>query len=1401
MIDLGVPTSRLVSSVRSMCHSIDAVHHRYMSYEPLPMEIDNHADTTCAGMNCRVEYYTNLKCTVSPFLGEYDEQENIRICTAVTAVTLPSTGETIIIRLGQALDFTTKLDKTLLNPNQLRSYGLSVCDDPVDPYRELGIQLDDDTFLPMSMDGTICGLMTRCPTDEELDTCRIFNTSDEEHWDPSLVAFDYSVKGIDWSDRYSRNSRNVYSFRSNLNLCTSTTNTFDRERGVLDEYESTLCNVSSIFVNEQLTNAISVMSVSSSNARHHAPGVETLASKWGISKSTAKATLDATTQHSVRSAVLPLTRRYRTDLLSQRLRRLTCKFFTDTLFSKSKSIIGNICAQIYTNAEGFIFVIPIASKSEAGTTLDEFAQDVGIPNELVFDGASEQIGRKTHFMKSVKHYRIDWKLSEPFSPWQNKAETAVRIIKQRWKRLMMVKCVPIRVWDFALTWICQIYSRTAFKGGRTGWEIVTGDTPDISEWTDFSFYDLVWYWHDPNSIDNPRLGRWLGVSHRVGSALCYWILTSNCKVVSRTTVQHVTEEDTSKDDIKIKIKGYTNSVNQFLGENAYVTDLEGFGSLVNEDIPDPYEEWRDGIVSQDKVEPDPLTDRIPDIDDELDDSISTYDQYIGADVLIHDSKDLSRMARVIKKIEDRNPENNQNPLLDHSIYEIEYYDGNTERVTANSIAESMLSQVDSEGRHYQIMNEIVDHRKLPSAIDISDGYIHSRSGNRTPKKTTRGWELLVEWKDGSTSWVPLSDLKSANPVQLAEYAMANDIQEEPAFKWWVRDVLRTKERIIAKVKSKYLRTTHKFGIRIPKSVKEAYEIDRQTGTNYWTKAIEKEMSKVRVAFEKIDTSVEEMRKGQAKPGYQEIRCHWVFDIKMDGLFTRKARLVAGGHMTDEPSSVTYSSVVTRDSVRIALMVAALNDIQVFAMDVSNAYLYAPCREKIWLVAGIEFGIDAGSVMLIVRALYGLKTSGASWHAMLSQSLRDLGYKASEADRNVWLKPGVKADGFRYYQMVLVYVDDILHVSHDTTEVVEGLKKLYQVTEDALESPGRYLGANLEKIQTPDGRMVWSMSSVDYVRSAIDNVEASLKADSLPPLKVYGKCKRPYPSKYRPELDTTDELDADGIHKYQELIGVLRWAIELGRIDIIVEVSCLSQYLCSPRKGHLDSVYHIFRYLQFNMKKNPGILAFDPMVVHVNEDMFPPVDSETDYWKELYPDAQEVIPSNQPEPLGNPVWIHTYVDANHAGNLANRRSHSGILIYVNNAPIIWFSKRQNTVESSSFGSEFVALRIAVELVEALRYKLRMFGIPIDGPTNIYCDNKSVVTNASIPTSVLNKRHNAICYHKVRESQAAGTIRVGWIPGEENLADLFTKTTMPGNVRNDIVETIFMNQCSHIEMDDA
>ena len=147
--------------------------------------------------------------------------------------------------------------------------------------------------------------------------------------------------------------------------------------------------------------------------------------------------------------------------------------------------------------------------------------------------------------------------------------------------------------------------------------------------------------------------------------------------------------------------------------------------------------------------------------------------------------------------------------------------------------------------------------------------------------------------------------------------------------------------------------------------------------------------------------------------------------------------------------------------------------------------------------------------------------------------------------------------------------------------------------------------------------------------------------------------------------------------------------------------------------------------------------------------------------------------------------HCFVDANHAGDTENRRSQTGILLFCNSAPIIWHSKRQNSVEASTFGSESTALKNATEMIEALRYKLRMFGVPIEGPTNVFCDNEAVCKNSIRPESVLSKKHHSIAYHRNREAVAAGTMRVSKEGTDTNLSDLFTKV-MPAPKRNDLLD---------------
>ena len=319
-------------------------------------------------------------------------------------------------------------------------------------------------------------------------------------------------------------------------------------------------------------------------------------------------------------------------------------------------------------------------------------------------------------------------------------------------------------------------------------------------------------------------------------------------------------------------------------------------------------------------------------------------------------------------------------------------------------------------------------------------------------------------------------------------------------------------------------------------------------------------------------------------------------------------------------------------------------------------------------------------------------------------------------------------------------------------------------------------------------MHWGHSAEEYVRQAILNVEAELLKEGK---QLQGRYSTPMTPNYRPELDYSPFLHDKPAQYYMELIGILRWIAELGRMDIMVDVSMLSSFTMQPRIGHLDQVFHIFGYLKRNKR---ATLIFDESRVNWNEASF-----QTHDWTDFYRDTKELLPPNAPPPRGNAVQINCFVDADHARNRLTRRSQTGILIFLNRTPVVWYSKAQNTVETSTFGSEFTAMRIAVELLESLRYKLRMFGIPLEGPVNTFCDNSSVVTNATEPASTLKKKHNSVAYHRVQEAIASQVLRIAWVQSGKNLADMLTKPLNGPALHAMIDKVLYLSSVTWVEED--
>jgi len=446
-------------------------------------------------------------------------------------------------------------------------------------------------------------------------------------------------------------------------------------------------------------------------------------------------------------------------------------------------------------------------------------------------------------------------------------------------------------------------------------------------------------------------------------------------------------------------------------------------------------------------------------------------------------------------------------------------------------------------------------------------------------------------------------------------------------------------------------------------------------------------------------------------------------------------------------------------------------------DIGNAHLNAPTNEKIVITCGLEFRAQfEGRLAKIVRAQHGVKGSGQAWRSHLAKVLLDdenLGFHMCKADNDVWYRAATQPDGTKYYEYILVYTDDILCLSMNPKSILDYLDQRFLLKPESRGQPKTYLGADIAPYShshEPDVHC-WSMGSHTYLTVCErGNEERGTHLEGLG-LALKKKVSTVLPHEYRPELDVSKECNEEEVSQYHQRIRVIRWAEELGRVDICTEVSVMAAHCAMPRKGHLDAVWHMFAYLKRHDKSKMVFDSSSP-TFSVKTNKLPRPD-----WLDFYKDVQEQVPHDAPEPRGQAVELTAFVDSDHAlmhGDTVTRRSRTGIFLFIQNAPIVWFSKKQTSVETSIFGSEFSAMKTAVEMVEGLRYKLRMMGVPIDRPCNVKADNMSMVRNSSVPESQLKKKSNSIAYHYVCERAAAGVVVINYEPTGSNVADMLTKT---------------------------
>jgi hypothetical protein len=1128
-----------------------------------------------------------------------------------------------------------------------------------------------------------------------------------------------------------------------------------------------------------------VMASSAHARQSRGVDAEHLSKVWRVDIDTAREVVGTTTQHNTRTEHPTLSRNYGTNDKMLRYKRINEYFYMDTFFATSKagkSSRGNTCCQLFVTDKGFVHCIPMKTRSEVEQAVKQFAKEIGAPDAIVCDASGEQT--KKSLKRFLSEIGTTLRILEEGTPWTNKAELYIGLIKEAVRKDMKASNCPLAFWDYCVERRVRINNLTPKRmfslHGQSPHTSLHGEEGDISNLCQYGWYEWCYYREQKEKFpfNAEVLGRVLGPAKGEGNEMCQWILKANGFVVPRKTLRPLRVEEIHSDIEKRKREVFDQLTERRWGTSMSKPPPEH----------DPVDQDNDLEEYQSEDEPPRI---VPDIEDVVDNKGKllnqqpAYDKLLNAEVALQLDEQTS-IGKVTRRA--LNPDGHvvgsydENPFLNSIVYEVEFPDGQVKEYAANVIAENMLSQVDADGYSLHLLDSVIDHRSDPDkAITRENMYVIDNHGTRKMRKTTMGWSLLVKWKDNSESWIPLKDMKESHPVETAEYARARGIADEPAFRWWVPYTLRKRDVILAKVKARVRKSTHKYGIEIPTSVAHAMEIDKRNCNTLWQDALKREMTNIGIAFEVLPD-------GEPAPvGWNKVTGHLIWDVKMD--FTRKARWVLDGHKTPDAKISTYAGVVSRDSVRIAFTYAALNNLEVCAADICNAYLQAPSSRKDYIVCGPEFGLEnVGKVALIHRALYGGKTARRDFRNHLRSCMGHLDFKSCPADPDVWMRPARHSDGTEHYEYVLLYTDDALVVGEFPERILrEEIGKYFTLKDKSVGPPKIYLGGHVRKVTLENGVKCWSFSPSQYIQAAVKNVEECLARPGNEHLKMPRRAETPLPHSYRPELDVSPVLSPTEAAYYQSLVGMLRWMVELGRVDICLEVSMMASHLAMPREGHLNHVLNIFTHLK---KYHNTELVYDPSDPVVNESDFERKDWTASEFGMI--DGKEEMPPNMPEPRGQGFTISAKVDADHAADSVTRRSRTGFLVFINSALVYWLSKKQTSVESSSFGSEFIAMKQCCEYIRGLRYKLRMLGIPCDGPAYVYGDNQSVLANTSIPDSTLKKKSQSIAYHMIREGAARDEWRTAYVNTSVNEADLLTKLLPNGARRRGFV----MNLLHHI-----
>lgn len=452
-------------------------------------------------------------------------------------------------------------------------------------------------------------------------------------------------------------------------------------------------------------------------------------------------------------------------------------------------------------------------------------------------------------------------------------------------------------------------------------------------------------------------------------------------------------------------------------------------------------------------------------------------------------------------------------------------------------------------------------------------------------------------------------------------------------------------------------------------------------------------------------------------GCNEISAKWLFKLKHDGSKGSKrykARLVARGfsQRPGQDYNEIFAPVVRIESIRLLFSLCVQLGLKYVQFDIATAFLNGKVEEELYLKPPEGLNVGKDKTLLLLKSLYGLKQAPRVWNNAFTDILKEYGMRRTLKDPCVFVK--TEPD----LVFVSIYVDDGLIFAKKQASINKLVDYLSQKLEVKLLDLNCYLG--IEIYQLADGSIFLHQSR--YIREVLAQSGMEEAKSVATPVELgHGL--------HRPEL--LNESSAAEV-PYAEILGKLMYCAVRTRPDLAFAMSILSKYTSAPREAHWTALKRVLRYLKAT--PNHGL---------------------------LYQKSRN-------------LQIRCYSDADHAGNQSNRRSTSGILVFLNRAPVCYRAQQQPVVSLSTTEAEYIAAAACVQELIWVKDFLEELGIATDGSPLFRCDNQSAIKLIKNPELHQRTKHIDNRFHFIREKYENGYFNVEYVPTDDQLADLFTKS---------------------------